>query len=113
MILLSSFPRSGNTFLRNILFEVYGMESSEFHRMTDQYLDDDFRIYPFVKTHDLPSVLHEFDAGIPAVYLVRDGRDSVCSMAHHRSDLVAPGSDYLQNLKEAIIATKGSFFGGW
>jgi glycosyltransferase involved in cell wall biosynthesis len=113
MILLSSFPRSGNTFLRNILFEVYGMESSEFHRMTDQYLDDDFRTYPFVKTHDLPSVLHEFDAGIPAVYLVRDGRDSVCSMAHHRSDLVAPGSDYLQNLKEAIIAAKGSFFGGW
>jgi len=113
MIFLSSFPRSGNTFLRNVLFEVYGLESSEFHRDKIHYLDDNFKAYPFVKLHELPSSLHEFDPDVPAVYLVRDGRDSVCSLAHHRSDLVAPGSDYRQNLKEAIIADRGSFFGGW
>ena len=61
----------------------------------------------------MPSKLNEFDPNIPAVYLVRDGRDSVCSMAHHRSDLVSPGSDYVKNLRTAIIAAKGSFFGGW
>ena len=113
MIFLSSFPRSGNTFLRNILFEVYGLESSEFYLENSHTLDDDLRAYPFIKTHELPSTLHEFDPNIPAVYLVRDGRDSVCSMAHHRSDLISPGSDYRQNLKEAIIAARGSFFGGW
>ena len=113
MIFLSSFPRSGNTFLRNILFEVYGLKSSEFYIDTDHPPDDDFSAYPIVKTHELPSSLQRFDADIPAVYLVRDGRDAVCSLAHHRSDLIAPGSDYQQNLKEAIIANKGSFFGGW
>jgi len=34
-------------------------------------------------------------------------------MAHHRKDIIAPGSDYYENLKAAIIAEKGSFFGGW
>jgi len=113
MIFLSSFPRSGNTFLRNILFEVYGLESGEFHLNAAHALDDNLTAYPVVKTHELPSKLNEFDPNIPAIYLVRDGRDSVCSMAHHRSDLVSPGSDYVKNLKTAIIAAKGSFFGGW
>jgi glycosyltransferase involved in cell wall biosynthesis len=44
---------------------------------------------------------------------VRDGRDAVVSIAHHRKDLVNPGSDFLSNLQEAIIAAEGSFFGGW
>ena len=113
MILLSSFPRSGNTFLRNILFEVYGLKSGEFYLDTTHPLEDEYREYPFIKTHELPSNLDEFDADVPAVYLVRDGRDAVCSMAHHRSDLVSPGSEYRQNLKKAIIAARGSFFGGW
>jgi len=113
MIWLSSFPRSGNTFLRNILFEVYGLESSTFHRESSYPVDKDFRDYPFVKTHELPSSLSEFESDIPCVYLVRDGRDAICSIAHHRTDLVAPGSDYEQNLKEAIVADQGSFFGGW
>ena len=113
MIWLSSFPRSGNTFLRNILFEVYGLESSTFHRESTYPLDENFSAYPFVKTHELPSSLVEFEPDIPSVYLVRDGRDALCSIAHHRSDIIAPGSDYEQNLKAAIVAESGSFFGGW
>ncbi len=113
MIFLSSFPRSGNTFLRNILFEVYGLKSGEFYLDTTNPLEEDFKTHPVLKTHELPSKLSQFDSDIPAVYLVRDGRDSVCSMAHHRSDLIAAGSDYHQNLKEAIIADRDSFFGGW
>ncbi len=113
MILLASFPRSGNTFFRNVLFEVYGLKSSEYYLDAKHPLEDGYREYPFIKTHELPSNLDEFDADIHAVYLVRDGRDAVCSMAHHRSDLISPGSDYRQNLKEAIIAARGSFFGGW
>ena len=113
MIFLSSFPRSGNTFLRNILFEVYGLESDEFYLEAVDTRLEDLKTYPVIKTHELPSRLQAFDPDIPVVYLVRDGRDSICSMAHHRSDLISPGSDYLQNLKEAIIADQGSFFGGW
>ncbi|KAA1189213.1 glycosyltransferase [Pseudohalioglobus sediminis] len=113
MIWLASFPRSGNTYLRNILYEVYGLPSSTFHRESSYPIDADFASYPFVKTHELPSSLDEFGRDLPAVYLVRDGRDAICSLAHHRSDLIAPGSDYYQNLKEAIVAERESFFGGW
>jgi hypothetical protein len=37
----------------------------------------------------------------------------VVSMAHHRKDIVAPGSDFQENLRAAIIAQGGSHFGGW
>ena len=113
MIWLASFPRSGNTFFRNILYEVYGMESGTFHLDPDYHLDKNYEAYPFVKTHLLPSQLQPADLSVPAVYILRDGRDTMVSMAHHRKDIVAPGSDFYENLKAAIIAEKGSFFGGW
>ena len=90
MILLSSFPRSGNTFLRNILFEVYGMESSEFYLDTTHPLADDFMTYPVVKTHELPSCLSNFDSDITTVYLVRDGR----IRWQHESRHIADRPDY-------------------
>ncbi len=115
MIWLVSFPRSGNTFLRNILFEVYGLRSSTYHLEADYPLDEGFAEFDFIKTHQLPGELDAagFSTQIPAVYLVRDGRDAMCSIAHHRSDLIAPGSDFEQNLQTAIVAERGSFFGGW
>ena len=113
MIWLASFPRSGNTFVRNILYEVYGIESSTFHYQTDYPVDKDYDKYEFVKTHELPGMVKPADENIPAVYIIRDGRDTMVSLAYHRKDIIAPGSDFYQNLKEAIIADKGSFFGGW
>lgn len=113
MVWLASFPRSGNTFFRNILFEVYGLESSTFHLDHDYFLDENYLEFPFIKTHLLPRQLNPPDAQIPAVYIIRDGRDALVSIAHHRKDIIAPGSDFYTNLKEAIIAEKGSFFGGW
>lgn len=110
---IASFPRSGNTYFRNILYYVYGIESGTWHKETAFPVDDDYDQYPFVKTHLLPHELVPDDPSIPAIYLVRDGRDAVVSIAHQRSDLVAPGSDLNENMKEAIVAADGSFFGGW
>ena len=31
MIWLASFPRSGNTFFRNVMFELYGLESYDYY----------------------------------------------------------------------------------
>ncbi len=90
MIWIASFPRSGNTFVRNILHEVYGLESSEYHQEEDYHLDANYVSYPFVKTHLLPSQLDPSDPDIKAVYIVRDGRDTMVSIAHQRSDIVAP-----------------------
>ena len=82
MIWLASFPRSGNTFFRIILYEVYGIESSAFHRDPNRKLNLHYDRYPVVKTHLLPNQLIPDDSNIPAVYLVRDGRDALVSMAH-------------------------------
>lgn len=113
MIWIASFPRSGNTFFRNILFEVYGLESATFHLDPGYHQDENYKDFPFVKTHLLPGQLNPSDPAIPAVYILRDGRDALCSMAHHRKDIIAPGSDFYQNLQAAIIAEKDTFFGGW
>lgn len=113
MIWLASFPRSGNTFFRIILYEVYGIESGEFHMEEDYPVEAGYDKYPVVKTHLLPHQLVPDDPAIPAVYLVRDGRDALVSMAAQRKDLIAPGSDFEKNLRDAIVSAEGSFFGGW
>ena len=115
MIWLSSFPRSGNTFLRNILYGVYGLPSSTYHQESSYPLDENFGSYPFVKTHALPSSLDTagFSNDLPAVYLVRDGRDATCSIAHHKANLITPGTKFEDNAREAIVASRGSYFGGW
>jgi glycosyltransferase involved in cell wall biosynthesis len=111
---LASFPRSGNTFVRNIFFEVFGLESGTCDIGDDgEALEPGCFRFPVVKTHMLPSRLPEETKGTKAIYLLRDGRDAMVSIAHHRSDIIAPGSDFMENLRAAIYAEKGSFFGGW
>lgn len=112
-IWLASFPRSGNTFVRNILFDVFGVESGTFNIDDGVLLEENYLGFPVIKTHMLPSQLVPADPDIKAVYLVRDGRDAMVSIAHHRKDIVSPGSDFIQNMEAAIFAEKGTFFGGW
>lgn len=112
MILLASFPRSGNTFLRNILWEVYGLQSNAYPFERD-FFQKEWVDRPFCKTHLLPKELPREIRENPTVYLVRDGRDTVISMAHQRKDIIDPESDFEHNLKEAILADGGSHFGGW
>ena len=113
VIWLASFPRSGNTFLRNILYEVFGIESGTFDLNNGILLEPGYLNYRVIKTHMLPLQLIPQDPAFKAVYLVRDGRDAIVSIAHHRSDIVMPGSDFMTNMKAAIYAEKGTFFGGW
>jgi glycosyltransferase involved in cell wall biosynthesis len=113
MIWLASFPRSGNTFFRNVLHEVYGIKSSTFHRDPARDPDRNFANRAVVKTHELPIHLPDELRELPAVYLVRDGRDALNSIAHHRRDIVVPGSDWYNNLLEAALAHQEGFFGGW
>jgi len=112
MIYLVSYPRSGNTFFRIVLHEVYGIKSLEYGGPFMREIDYDPADYPIVKTHLLPEQLPYLDR-MPVVYLVRDGRDAIVSMAHHKKDIIDPGSDYVDNLKEIILAKEGSHFGGW
>lgn len=113
MIWLASFPRSGNTFIRNVLYEVYGIDSSTYHKDNKRKLDKDFSSFQVVKTHLLPSELPPKLSNHKSVYIIRDGRDSLISIAHHRKDIVDVGSDYYNNLLLATLAMDGSYFGGW
>ncbi|MBT3209459.1 MAG: hypothetical protein HN704_13270 [Bacteroidetes bacterium] len=139
-IILASFPRSGNTFLRNVLYEVYGIyswNSIEIYNKSIEKLQNlserkqkkgklnekaEFRLselqskfnFLVLKSHELPSkTLRLCAKENHIIYLVRDGRDALISMAHHRKDIVEPGTDFTKNLKSAIRAPFGSYFGGW
>ncbi|MDC1221564.1 glycosyltransferase [Salibacteraceae bacterium] len=112
MVLLASYPRSGNTFLRNVLFEVYGIESKTYH-LESHGADPGWEEAAFVKTHELPENLPKSLSKRKTVYLIRDGRDSIVSLAHHRKNVFDIDSDIEQNLLEAINADEGSYFGGW
>lgn len=115
---IASFPRSGNTFFRNVLHRVYGIASEEFFNPADegnQEIASDFSSFRAIKTHLLPHQLpspYSLEDGHVAVYLIRDGRDVLTSAAHHRKSWAAPYSDFDVNLCEAIVAPGDSFFGG-
>ena len=113
MIWLASYPRSGSTFLRNVLYEVYGIASSTYHHEPGYEIDPAYESYPVVKTHLLPCQLMPDDTGIPSVYLVRDGRDCIVSLVHYRQQLHQDSVDFDFALREAIGAHEGSYFGGW
>jgi hypothetical protein len=96
-----------------VLSEVYGIESSEYpvgpnKRNQPGY---DYRDFKVCKTHLLPGKVEPRDRSIQAVLLVRDGRDALVSFAHHRANLVDPGSEYLANLKAVILSRRGSDWG--
>lgn len=112
MICLASYPRSGNTFLRNVLFEVYGLASATYHHEAHG-ADPNWEGCRVVKTHLLPNELPANLKDRVSVYLIRDGRDAVVSMAHHNKDVIDPTSSFEDNITEVMYAAEGSHFGGW
>ncbi len=113
MIWLASYPRSGNTYFRILLKEVFGFKSSEFHSISGKKINKKYQSFPFVKTHLLPEELIPKNSNSPAIYIVRDGRDSVVSLAHHTIDNKNSSKSFYETLKEVIISAEGSYFGGW
>jgi hypothetical protein len=95
IIWIASFPRSGNNLFRAALYHLFGIKSGSVFPEVPGAADvlDDVSLYlsshsierlraqeapVFVKTHRLADA----DDTSPAVYLVRDGRDSLVSYAH-------------------------------
>jgi hypothetical protein len=115
IVWLASYPRSGNTFLRTILWQCFGLRSASIYpddlggnKKLEEYVGHiehsaDHRIrfpensIPLVKTHEHPS-----DSN-PAIYIIRDGRAACVSLWNF----------YDQSLPlEAIIAGQHRF-GTW
>lgn len=138
IVWLASYPRSGNTLFRLAFKELYGRgtfskhEDWQFFAMgaadtigharlpkSLEELDRDPDLF-LVKTHDLP------EDERPAIYLVRDGRDAICSFAHFLRTYQPPrrpvrwaetlggliGLDPLARRMRHLI-TSPEPFGGW
>lgn len=113
MIWLASYPRSGNTFFRNILFDVYGITSFDMHDDLKGAFEGDLAAFSFVKTHLPFQQIPAEHRQQPSIYILRDGRDAITSWGHFNKDFVSPHIGFLQQLSEIIIAAEGSNFGGW
>lgn len=135
IVWLASYPRSGNTYYRMLLYHLYGVKTFSvyndplFERIGasevvghDQLPDRAEELAKgdgvyFVKTHDLPT-----DTS-PAIYLVRDGRDALVSYARYihsfgqnsgrlaRLREIAGLVSFRRTLRELIISSQR--YGGW
>lgn len=119
LVWLASYPRSGNSYFRATSGQLFGVKSFSIYPEENAHLST-LEVHAsaktknsvLVKTHELPKDQHR------AIYLVRDGRDSVISYAHwalsrkSEKESIDPKSRQFQNQLRAIIATSG-YFGGW
>ncbi|MCX7714022.1 MAG: sulfotransferase domain-containing protein, partial [Chthoniobacterales bacterium] len=135
IIWLASYPRSGNTFLRMLLHHSCGFKT--YSTYNDPLFDqlgatdavgqerlsaplEELAKAPetyLVKTHDLPT-----DKS-PAIYVVRDGRDSLVSLARYLLSFERKpsmmktikemlGIDNFSTVLEELIIKK-EHYGGW
>jgi hypothetical protein len=128
IIWLASYPRSGNTFCWTLLKRVYGVQLVDYYQLSKssasatpnsqaemeapQSLESMAAAdsYYVLKTHEMPQ------EDYPALYLVRDGRDSLVSYAHYameydrRIPKMFRGLLYGRTLRELILK---EYFGGW
>ncbi|MEM7330933.1 MAG: sulfotransferase domain-containing protein [Chloroflexota bacterium] len=120
IIWLSSYPRSGNTFFRILLKQLYGINTptayvgsdySAFEvgknlvgHVPDEWTVEEMASKPevlIVKTH------RRANDNFPAIYLHRDGRDSIVSYARKKSK-AGNIDQYHDTLKELITTSKSS-----
>ena len=87
MYWIASYPRSGNTFFRILLKEVYGLHTwegyanespSKIMKHLSKTKESNKNVKTFIKTHELPTQTEIPHAKLKAIYLYRDGRDTAC-----------------------------------
>lgn len=129
LVWLASFPRSGNRFIQSCLSQLYGAQTASVYdeSRTGQLAAGeplvargpagieslDAKLEPiFVKTHELPG-----GDSYPAIYLMRDGRDSLVSYARfvlsHEPAVAGADPDELFRQRLFTLMTSNLAFGGW
>jgi len=131
IILLASFPQSGNSFLRNTIEDMYGIPTFSVYPEDRKegnpaelilYQGDhpdavliwneaySKRIYKpdiaFIKTHEESDSLLPY----PAIHIVRDGRDALISYAHFLVGVEKTERSYLEMLQYQIETKAWSDF---
>ena len=124
LVWVASYPRSASNLTLLTLRRVFGFHKGLFAhpdrvcRELGLADDDPLRALAgleapvFLKRHELPSP----GDGTPAIYLVRDGRDSVTSQAHHVKDrgrLAIANLDFDARLDSIIRHGSIETYGNW
>lgn len=122
-IWLASYPRSGSTYIRTLLNRFYGLYHTSIYDENINRGTTDSKAHSrstylanpeqapgdhplFVKTHEMPN------DKLPAIYLVRDGRDALVSYAWYIVNFKRkPESEYRSILRNLILSP--DYFGGW
>jgi hypothetical protein len=128
IVWLASFPRSGNTLVRVLLRGLYGWQSSALYDESGGSMISELGLAPngqpptesmlqeargaaapyFLKTHELPQ-----DRS-PALYVVRDGRDTLVSYAHFiRTYEPHMAQEYSFDEVLQLLIESTEHFGGW
>jgi hypothetical protein len=133
IIWLASYPRSGNTFVRTILNQGFGIktysiygdkldignDSATSEMVGHQELPADFNFDKareadelfFIKTHEQFSIKHERDR---AIYIVRDGREATVSFYHYNKNFTQNRYNYLQIIQgQNFVGTWGNHYLSW
>ena len=118
IIWLASYPRSGNTFFRILLKRLYGINTPTAYVGGDYtafevgkelvgHVPDEWTIEEMAAKSDALIVKTHRRApdNYPAIYLHRDGRDSLVSYARKKAE---KGMPYRDALKELITTCKSS-----
>ncbi|MFT6284263.1 MAG: hypothetical protein ACJAXM_000735 [Arenicella sp.] len=115
VVWLASYPRSGNTFLRTILWQCFGLRSASVY---PNDLGGNTRLEDYVGHIDYPpgqpiqlsdsdihlKKTHEYDQdNMPAIYVIRDGRAAAVSLSHF----------YDKTLSLAAVIEGQHRFGTW
>lgn len=110
---LASYPRSGNTFVRNVLHHCYATDSAAYDTQIAYKKYADFTNYKVVKTHELIENLPEEFTSLPKVYIIRDGRDAVVSQAFQMVNYKHSALPHYILLIDIIQSKNQTHFGGW
>lgn len=133
IVWLASYPRSGNTFIRLLLHHYFDVATYDRYVPQIEMPDprerghlanlvgfqpfsslkelDEQQDPTFVKTHELP------DDERPAIYVIRDGRDSITSYAHFilTVEEKCAREGYKERFERTIesLVTDKDRYGGW
>ncbi|MGB1249466.1 MAG: sulfotransferase domain-containing protein [Candidatus Promineifilaceae bacterium] len=122
IIWLASYPRSGNTFFRILLKQLYGINTPTAYVGNDYsafevgkelvgHVADEWTVEEMASKSDplIVKTHRRVPDNYPAIYLHRDGRDAIVSYARKKAK---KGISYHDTLKE-LITTSRSSTGTW
>lgn len=125
-VFIASYPRSGNTLVRSILWNCFGLRSNsryvegdtllssrEISNMVGSVLADTIHDVKdlIAKQGILPHKTHDISASeqdMPAIYIIRDGREVVCSYLDYEQRRVKDGVVTMEEVIRGHVE-----FGSW